>query len=305
MSVLVQARSSIPKSERHPFYENSKYITELTASTFSDFVHSSNYTTLVEFYAPWCGYCKQLRPEFEKASKEAHHYAQFAAVNCDLDENKQFCSQQGVKGFPTLLTYRPPKKFSEKKRRSQQYAVNTYENERSARGIANAMKGHIRAYTKKVPIDKLEKFFESHKVSSPSTKVLFISDNNQVSPMYKSLTVDYLGSLEFFHTLTKDFKYLETISKYVPELEDVSEGPILLVLDPESDTISLYQGEMKKNQISKFLTNFAIPSEGEFSERHEIIQGIKNGTYKSFKDYRKKKAKAAKANKDNLEKDEL
>ena len=300
-AVLADASRSQPK--RPAFYKDSKHIIELNPSTFSDVVYGSNYTTIVEFYAPWCGYCQQLKPEYEKAAKQGHHYAQFAAVNCDEEQNKQFCQSQRIEGFPTLLTYRPPKTFLDSTPRSQQYAIQTYENERTSSGIVKAMKGTVKSYSKKLSLLKLPKFLSS--VDSNSLpKVLMITDKAQNSPMYKVLAVDFKGSLEFFHLTINNDSEKVLVRDSIPEIAESFEVPSLVVVNPTEGVVA-YEGEMKKTPVAEFLTRFGVPVEGDFSERNEIIRDIKKGTYKSFKDYRKKAKKAKKAKKENLEKDEL
>ena len=91
------------------FYDASPHIIELTPKSFDKVVHRTNYTTVVEFYAPWCGYCKLLKNIMKKAAKNLDGIVQVASVNCDLAKNKQLCAQYRVEGFPTLMVFRPPK----------------------------------------------------------------------------------------------------------------------------------------------------------------------------------------------------
>lgn len=51
-------------------YSSSDDVVELTASNFRSKVLDSDELWVVEFYAPWCGHCKSLAPEWKKAATQ-------------------------------------------------------------------------------------------------------------------------------------------------------------------------------------------------------------------------------------------
>ncbi|XP_059648438.1 probable protein disulfide-isomerase A6 [Cornus florida] len=57
---------------------------------------------LVEFYAPWCGHCKKLAPEYEKLGASFKKAKSVLIGKVDCDEHKGVCSKYGVSGYPTL-----------------------------------------------------------------------------------------------------------------------------------------------------------------------------------------------------------
>lgn len=65
--------------------------------TTADFKETKKGIWLVEFYAPWCGHCKNLAPEYEKAAKALKGIANIAAV----DATKEQVDVQ-IQGYPTI-----------------------------------------------------------------------------------------------------------------------------------------------------------------------------------------------------------
>lgn len=75
----------------------------LTDDNFKDAIASGD--MLVEFYAPWCGHCKTLEPEYKKAAASlAGESARLAKV--DATVNTAVAEEFGIKGFPTLKYFK-------------------------------------------------------------------------------------------------------------------------------------------------------------------------------------------------------
>ncbi|CAO2814215.1 unnamed protein product [Amaranthus hypochondriacus] len=76
---------------------------ELNSRNFDELVLKSKDLWLVEFFAPWCGHCKKLAPEWKKAANNLKGKVKLGHVNCD--EEKSLMSRFKVQGFPTILVF--------------------------------------------------------------------------------------------------------------------------------------------------------------------------------------------------------
>jgi protein disulfide isomerase len=75
----------------------------LSDETFPTFVAENDFT-FVEFYAPWCGHCKQLAPVFTEVAKILkENDANVVLAKVDCTQQKQICSD--VQGYPTLKLF--------------------------------------------------------------------------------------------------------------------------------------------------------------------------------------------------------
>ncbi|XP_009606235.1 protein disulfide isomerase-like 2-3 [Nicotiana tomentosiformis] len=76
---------------------------ELNSRNFDEKVLKSKDLWIVEFFAPWCGHCKKLAPEWKKAAKNLEGKVKLGHVDCDAE--KSLMSRFNVQGFPTILVF--------------------------------------------------------------------------------------------------------------------------------------------------------------------------------------------------------
>ena len=84
-------------------YGSNSPVVQLTDKNFQNIVMKNPGPVLVEFYAPWCGHCKSLAPEYKKAAKALKGVMTVAAI--DLDKYKSMGGPYGIKGFPTIKLF--------------------------------------------------------------------------------------------------------------------------------------------------------------------------------------------------------
>ena len=76
----------------------------VTDDTFDAEVRNADLPVVVDFWAEWCGPCKQIGPALEELSAEYEGKVKIVKVN--VDENPNSPAQMGVRGIPSLFMFK-------------------------------------------------------------------------------------------------------------------------------------------------------------------------------------------------------
>ncbi|PSR83426.1 hypothetical protein BD289DRAFT_370016 [Coniella lustricola] len=223
-------------------YTKSSPVIQIDSKNYDSLIAKSNYTSVVEFYAPWCGHCQNLKPAYEKAAKNLDGLAKVAAVNCDEDENKPLCGQFGVQGFPTLKIVRPGAKKGKP-------AVEDYQGPRTAKAIVDAVVDNINNHVKRVNDKDINDFLSKN---NESAKALLFTEKGTTSALLKSLAIDFLGSITVGQVRNTQQK--------VVDLFGIEDFPKLVLLPGGDKDGIVYDGDLKKEAMVKFLSQAASPN---------------------------------------------
>ena len=78
--------------------------THVTDQEFETAVLKADGPVLVDFWAEWCGPCRQLAPILDQLSEEMGGKVTIAKVN--IDENPEAPTRYGVRGIPTMILFK-------------------------------------------------------------------------------------------------------------------------------------------------------------------------------------------------------
>lgn len=128
-----------------------KDVLELSDDDFSAKL-SQQGTSLVMFYAPWCGHCKKLKPEYAKAAelvKDDDPSITFAKIDC-TEAGKETCNKFSVSGYPTLKIFKGDEMSQD------------YNGPREAAGLVKYMRSQVGPASKEIhTVEELKKFLET------------------------------------------------------------------------------------------------------------------------------------------------
>jgi len=232
------------------FYDEGSDVLALTSDNFEEAVMRADAVAMVEFYAPWCGHCQKLAPDYNKVAKSLKDIVVVGAVDCDAEP--KLCSKFGVQSFPTLKLF-PGERTRNPYTGEVTKLPQDYTGARSASGIAKALKAALPSHLDTIASEQdWEAFRGKTKEALPA--VLLATTSTSTTPLYKSLALRFRSRLHFGEVHSN-------AAEGLPGLE-VGSFPQLSVTLADG-AVHVYPGELKAALIAEFLEQYAAPAPAE------------------------------------------
>lgn len=209
----------------------------LTKDNFDETVNNAD-IILVEFYAPWCGHCKRLAPEYEKAAKElSERSPPIPLAKVDATVENEIASRFEVTGYPTLKIFRKGKVFD-------------YNGPREKYGIVDYMGEQAGPPSKQV--QAVKQVQELIKDGDDAVIVGVFSDEQDAA---------FEIYIEACNALREDFTFRHTFSSEVAKMLKASPGQVVVV-----------QPEKFRSKFEKASNALAVKDSTSVSEVQEFFK---------------------------------
>ncbi|KAJ2754490.1 protein disulfide-isomerase precursor [Coemansia pectinata] len=211
-------------------------VTVLTTETFKEWTAAQD-LALIEFYAPWCGHCKTLAPEYEKAAtilKDEN--ISLAKVDCTTAQ--ALCEEMEIPGFPTLKV-------------SKNGDFATYNGTRKESGIISYMRKQLLPALSVLDQDSFTTFTKSERV----VVVGFVEDVE--SPEY--------AELELLAKELRDDMLFGVVKNAEMAKEHGITGPGVVVYKEFDDGKDVFSGKITADELRNFIKASSVPIFGEIT----------------------------------------
>lgn len=173
------------------FFAESSDVIELSDDDFKSRTQGED-LMLVEFFAPWCGHCKRLAPEYEDAATELKANdppVPLAKVDC-TEGGKETCGKHGVSGYPTLKIFRNGEVSKD------------YDGPREAKGIVSYMKKQAGPSSKEMmDMESMKKKMDSSDLAMIAG---FFDKKEDLRTEFMNVANEYRERYTFLHTTSEE-----------------------------------------------------------------------------------------------------
>ncbi|CAM8909997.1 unnamed protein product [Rhodiola kirilowii] len=229
------------EEEPHAMPEvDEKDVVVLKERNFSDVIENNRFV-MVEFYAPWCGHCQLLAPEYAAAATELKGEGVVLA-KVDATEENELSQEYGVEGFPTVVFFIDGHHKPYTGQRTKEGIV-TWIRKKTGPGVAN--------------ITTIE---EAKKILDSESKVVLGFLNSVVGPESEELA----GASR----LEDDVNFYQTVNPEVAKLFHIdtdAKRPAVVMVKKEAEKLSHFDGKYTKSAIAEFASANKLPLVSNFT----------------------------------------
>ncbi|KAJ8557091.1 hypothetical protein K7X08_002716 [Anisodus acutangulus] len=226
-----------------------KDVAVLKEGNFSEFIGKNKYV-MVEFYAPWCGHCQALAPEYAAAATELKAESVMLA-KVDATEEAELAQKYDVQGYPTVFFF-----------------IDGVHRPYNAERNKDAIISWIKKKTGPV-LSNITTVEEAERILKDEKKVVLGYLNHLVGDISEEFAA--AAALE------DDVNFYQTASPDVAKLfhiDSQAKRPALVIIKKEAENINHFGGEFTKSVIAEFVfenklplvTNFTRESASEIFE---------------------------------------
>ncbi|KXS20406.1 hypothetical protein M427DRAFT_66424 [Gonapodya prolifera JEL478] len=243
-------------------YDRDSDVRVVTAKNFQEEVFGTETVVLAEFFAPWCGHCQRLVPEYKKAAKSLKGLVKVVAIDCDDDAQKPLCGAQQIKGFPTIKVFSP--RVSKKNPLSFTKSATDYQGQRTAKAMVDFAISQIPNYVVQVSESRKSAKSLPDFLSLNATElahVILVSNKKDTPPLYKALANQFRNRLIFGEIKDGEKNLMDKVG--------VESAPAVKLWPVGEESPLVYEGSLKHDALAKFLEKYAkaLPKRKEQSSK--------------------------------------
>jgi len=230
-----------------------KDVIVLTEKNFDDIVNTKD-LILVEFYAPWCGHCKHLAPEYAQAATELlKHDPPIPLAKVDATAEAKLGGRFSVSGYPTMKIFRNGKDSE-------------YKGPRKAAGFVSYMKKQVGPAAKELSsVAEVESFIKSDPENGYAVVGFFDQAKSKNSQLYSSFAL-------LANRLRDSFIFAKVFDASVAAHFGV-EPDALVAFKDFDDKKTIYKGDTSTKAVEEFIRANSLALIGEFTDdRAELYQ---------------------------------
>lgn len=210
------------------------HVVVLKQSNFSEFIEKNKFV-MVEFYAPWCGHCQALAPEYAAAATELKDEA-VALAKVDAAEEAELSQKFDVQGFPTVYFF-----------------------------VDGVHKPYPGQRTKDAIVSWLKKKTGPglHNITTTEEAERILADEDKIVLGYlESLVGPDSDELSAASKLEDDVNFYQTTSPDVAKLFNIdpqTKRPSVVMIKKEAEKFNQFGGQFTKSAIAEFVFENKLP----------------------------------------------